>query len=162
MNVSFAKIVCGVSLACLTLSANLVLAAEEKAGDAPVLADPNIAGNLIQTTLGLLVVLLLIGAAAWGVKRFGGLKMGAAGRLKIVGGLSLGTRERVVLLEVGDQQLVLGVAPGQIRTLHVLDTPLPAETREETPTGFADRLQAAMTGKSLKDAAAGKHDGDKA
>jgi flagellar protein FliO/FliZ len=108
------------------------------------LSDPNMAGSLIETTLGLLVVLAVIGGLAWAFKRFGHLQTGVQGKLKIVGGVSLGARERVVLLQVGDQQLVVGVAPGQIQTLHVLAEPLPeGNDSADTPT-FSSRLQSAM------------------
>lgn len=128
------------------------------------LSDPNMASSLIQTTLGLLVVLAVIGGAAWAFKRFGNFQTGVQGKLKIVGGISLGTRERVVLLQVGEQQLVVGVAPGQIQTLHVLDEPLPTDAAEEAPS-FSMRLQSAMAKhvakKSAgKDASANNPDGE--
>ena len=44
--------------------------------------------------------------------------------LKILGGISMGSRERVVLLQVGEEQLLIGVSPGRINTLHVLETPI--------------------------------------
>lgn len=108
------------------------------------MSDPNMAGNLVQTTLGLLVVLLLIGAAAWAFKRFGNAHIGAQGRMKIIGGISLGARERAVLLQVGDQQLVLGVSPGRVQTLHVLDQPLLVDEKPSDPMNFSSRLQAAI------------------
>ncbi len=108
------------------------------------LSDSNMAGNLIQTTLGLLVVLLVIGVAAWAFKRFGNVHVGAQGRMKIIGGISLGARERAVLLQVGEQQLVIGVSPGRVQTLHVLDKPIPIENKPENKTSFSSRLQAAV------------------
>ncbi len=108
------------------------------------LSDPGMAGNLAQTTLGLLVVLLVIGAAAWAFKRFGNIHVGAQGRMKIIGGISLGTRERAVLLQVGEQQLVIGVSPGRVQTLHVLDKPVLIEDKPENATRFSARLQSAM------------------
>ena len=129
----------------------LVQAAEEKPAVASVLKDGDVTTGLLQTTLGLMLVLALIIGIAWLVKRFGQVQSGAQGKLKVVGGVSLGTRERVVLLQVGDQQLVLGVAPGQIRTLHVLETPLPTQDEKPTAVGsFAARLQAAMKGKGAQ------------
>ena len=123
-----------------------------------VLADSNITSNLLQTTLGLLAVLAMIAAAAWAVKRFGNFRTSVQGQMKIVGGVSLGTRERVVLLQVGEQQLVLGVAPGQIRTLHVLAEPLSASDAESTlqstpgpiEGSFAERLKSAIKSGSIK------------
>lgn len=40
--------------------------------------------------------------------------------MKVIGGVALGPRERIVLLEIGDEWLVIGIVPGQIRTLHRL------------------------------------------
>jgi flagellar protein FliO/FliZ len=56
----------------------------------------------------------------------------------------LGTRERAVLLQVGDQQLVVGVAPGRVQTLHVLDKPLSMEDKQVTTNSFSSRLQSAI------------------
>jgi len=41
--------------------------------------------------------------------------------VQVLGGVSLGTRERAVLLSVDGTRLLVGVAPGQVRTLHVLE-----------------------------------------
>jgi flagellar protein FliO/FliZ len=139
------------------LIAGTARAAEEKAPVSSVLADNNVTSHLLQTTLGLLAVLAVIIAIGWAVKRFGNLRGGVQGQMKIVGGLSLGTRERVVLLQVGEQQLVLGVAPGQIRTLHVLDQPLSADDgNAETPAvdnadapSFAMRMQSALKSRGM-------------
>jgi len=113
-------------------------------------SDQNMAGNLIQTTLGLLVVLLVIAAAAWAFKRFGNVHVGAQGRMKIIGGISLGTRERAVLLQVGDQQLVIGVSPGRVQTLHVLDKPVLAEESPVNTASFSSRLQTAILNRKHK------------
>ena len=67
--------------------------------------------------------------------------MAAGGGLRILGGLSMGARERVVLLQVGDTQLLVGVAPGRVQTLHVLEQPLPAAASGlQNASGFADQL----------------------
>ena len=139
------------------LIAGTALAAEEKAPVSTVLADNNVTSHLLQTTLGLLAVLAVIVAIGWAVKRFGNLRGGIQGQMKIVGGISLGTRERVVLLQVGDQQLVLGVAPGQIRTLHVLDHPLSVDSGhtessavdDAAAPSFAMRMQSALKSRGM-------------
>ncbi|MEW8461479.1 MAG: flagellar biosynthetic protein FliO [Candidatus Thiodiazotropha endolucinida] len=48
------------------------------------------------------------------------MPMGGKGMVRVVGGASVGTRERVIVVEVDNQRLLLGVAPGQVRTLHIL------------------------------------------
>jgi flagellar protein FliO/FliZ len=81
-----------------------------------------LADGLGETAIGLVMVLLLILALAWLFKRFGNrLPMAGRGPVQVIGGVSLGTRERAVLLSVDGIRLLVGVAPGQVRTLHVLD-----------------------------------------
>jgi len=100
-------------------------------------------GSVLQILAGLAVILGLILGMAWFMRRLGGLPGTGGGALKVLGGVSLGQRERVVLLQAGDQQLLIGVAPGQIRTLHVLEEPIVSPTAEPA-TGFAARLEAVM------------------
>ena len=87
-------------------------------------ADPMSGSYLIQLIMGLIVVLICIVALAWFAKRMNRLQSSTGGVLKIIGGLSMGSRERVVLIQVGSEQLLIGVSPGRINTLHVLETPL--------------------------------------
>lgn len=106
-------------------------------------------GEYLQVFLGLFVVVGLIAVLAWAARRFGRFNVAGAGALRIVGGLSMGQRERVVLVQVGEQQLLLGVAPGRVQTLHVLEQPIrPAErqagTGGSTAVSFAERLSAAL------------------
>jgi flagellar protein FliO/FliZ len=83
---------------------------------APVIS----AGSYLQTGLALgLIVTLLIGGA-WLAKKLSGGKGFGQGGMKIIGGVALGPRERIVLIEVGEEWLVVGIVPGQIRTLHRL------------------------------------------
>jgi flagellar protein FliO/FliZ len=104
-------------------------------------ADPLALTNLWQLTLAMLLVLGLILAMAWLLKRTGGFRAMAGGNLRVLGGLSMGTRERVVLLQVGETQLLVGVAPGRVQTLHVLEQPLkPAEAGSPVGGRFADQL----------------------
>jgi flagellar protein FliO/FliZ len=75
-------------------------------------------GSGAQMLLGLVVVLGLMAGAVWLLRRYTPLQRGD-GALKIVGGLALGTRERLVLVETGGVRLLLGVMPGQVKKLHV-------------------------------------------
>ncbi|MCG6970195.1 MAG: flagellar biosynthetic protein FliO [Gammaproteobacteria bacterium] len=93
-------------------------------GEFPIMSQPDVGTGVIQVTFGLFVVLLIIAAAAWFTRRFGHFQATAGGALKVVGGLHLGAKERLVVVQVGDQQLLLGVAPGRVSTLHVLSNPL--------------------------------------
>ena len=97
-------------------------------------------GAVLQTILGLLVVIGLVFACAWLARRFG-LQPGSRGGLvKTIGGASLGGKERVAVVEIGDTWLVLGAAPGNVRLLHTM----PAGSAGATGSGTApsgDALQ---------------------
>jgi len=95
--------------------------------------------SLWQLTLGMIAVLGLIMGLAWLLKRSGRFQVAAGGGLRVLGGLSMGARERVVLLQVGETQLLLGVAPGRVQTLHVLDQVLDTDRKGKQP-GFSDQL----------------------
>ena len=72
---------------------------------------------MFQILFGLLVVLGLMAAAAWLLRRTAGVRMAAGQNIRVVGGVAVGTRERVVVVEVADQWVVVGVAPGQVNSL---------------------------------------------
>ncbi|SMG38737.1 flagellar biosynthetic protein FliO [Paraburkholderia susongensis] len=77
-------------------------------------------GAVLQTFVGLAVVIGLVFGCAWLARRFG-LQPGQRGGLvKTVGGASLGGKERVAVVEIGDTWLVLGAAPGNVRLLHTM------------------------------------------
>ena len=100
---------------------------------------PGVSGAAtLQMALGLLLIIgLLIAAAVVLRKMNGGRSFGHSGPMRIIGGLMISARERIVLLEVGDQWIVIGVVPGQIKTLHTLPKgELPeGGTSDEMPFG---------------------------
>lgn len=111
----------------------------------PSIHQPDVGTGLIQVTLGLFVVLIIIGAAAWLTRRFGHFQTTAGGALRIVGGLHLSAREKLIVVQVGEEQLLLGVAPGRVSRLHVLSKPL-SDTNEHIVqnSSFLDKLNSAL------------------
>ena len=103
---------------------------------------PSNAAAMFQALLGLLVVLGVIYALFWLLRRYAPTQTGAQGALKVVGGLMLGPREKVVVVEVGETWLLLGVAAGQVRTLHTLPRPAgyTASATAEPLPNFAGKL----------------------
>ena len=109
----------------------------------PVNAGPAIpAGSVAQVVAGLTVVLALLAGLAWFLKRFSGLRGPGSGLINIVGTAAVGQRERVVLVEVGDTWLLLGVAPGQVRALHTMprNSSVAPQSRVPADHGFASWL----------------------
>ena len=83
------------------------------------------AGGLAQVTFALVVVLIAIFAVAWVARRMRGFSNRVVGgSIDILADVPLGQKERAVLLKVGPKQILLGVAPGRVNTLHVLEEPL--------------------------------------
>ncbi|MDR6536873.1 flagellar biosynthetic protein FliO [Variovorax soli] len=76
--------------------------------------------GLLQAGLGMVLVLGLIFLCAWLVRRFGLPRFGGSSLLKVVGSTMVGQRERVVVVEVGETWLVLGVTASQVNALHSL------------------------------------------
>jgi len=112
-------------------------AAKAAPGDAAsrLVESPLSTSNLVDTAVGLLLVLGLMLALAWLVKRYVQVPGIGKGQVQILGGVSLGAREKAVLLSVEGRRLLVGVAPGRVQTLVVLgDGPAAA---------FADQLKAA-------------------
>ena len=84
------------------------------------------------------LVLAAVFAAAWLVRRLRNFGRPGAGAIQIVADVALGTKERAVLIQVGAQQLLVGVAPGRVNTLHVLAEPV--RTDDAQRGGGADEL----------------------
>lgn len=77
-------------------------------------------GTFLQAGLALVMIVSVLFGLAWLARKANGGKGFGQGGMKIVGGVALGPRERIVLIEVGEEWLVIGIVPGQIRTLHRL------------------------------------------
>jgi len=78
-------------------------------------------GDMLHWSVGLLIVLAMFFLCVWGMRKLSGVSVSGAEKMRIVGGLSLGMREKIILLQVGKKQLILGVTPGRIDALHVLE-----------------------------------------
>jgi len=102
---------------------------------------PSAAGHLGGAVFALVLVVGLILALSWLARRVPGLGGGGGVHpaLRIVGSLALGPRDRLVVVAVGETQLLLGVGAGGTRTLHTLDQPLPATVAKSAPA-FAQLL----------------------
>ncbi len=87
-------------------------------------------GSVMQIIFSLILVLAAVAVVAWIMKRINLPQHGAASLLKGISGVAVGPRERVVLMEVNDTWLIVGVAPGQVRTLHTMP-------KGSLPTGTA-------------------------
>lgn len=69
-------------------------------------------------------------------------------RFKVIASMPVGTRERIVLMQAGDRQIIVGVAPGRVSALHVLDEPLDIGARQPNGEAGPAWLQRVLTGRA--------------
>lgn len=119
-------------------------------------------GAVLQTLVGLAVVIGLVFGCAWLARRFGFQPARRGGPLKVVSSVGLGAKESATIVEIGDTWLVLGVAPGNVRLLHTLPAGSAAVTTAsattDAPAGAApaDRGLPGTFGARFRDALAGE------
>nr|WP_258002381.1 flagellar biosynthetic protein FliO [Burkholderia sp. WAC0059] len=110
-------------------------------------------GAVMQTIFGLAIVLGLVFGCAWLARRLGLQPAQRGGLVRTIGGASLGGKERVAVVEVGDTWLVLGAAPGNVRLLHTMPagelpggagTPSSPDSRTDGAGSFARRFRDAL------------------
>ncbi len=103
---------------------------------------PSSMGSLVQGTVGLVIVVALIYGAAWLLRRVQPRTM-KGGLVQVLGGASVGPREKVVVVRFGARTLLLGVAPGHVGLLHETDAADATDAPVTVPPRFVDRLRAA-------------------
>lgn len=142
---SVARLGAGVFLAFLATAANLANAAEQ-----PVNVGLGAAayGEMLLW-LGVIVVFILV--CAWLIKRLGGSFVATAGAIRVRSVVSMGSKERIALVEVGGKQILVGLCPSQINTLHVFDEDVFANQPDSESAGsslntdFGAKLQKLMS-----------------
>jgi len=92
---------------------------------------------LISALAALALVIGLILALAWILRRLPGTGLRTGDGLRIIAGVALGNKERAVVVEIDGKQFLLGVSPGSISLLHTLEQPLP----ENPPTRLPEFAQ---------------------
>lgn len=123
----------------------LAASAAEAQGGAPASIPSAVSfGGVFQMLLALTVVLGAIVGAAWLLKRFGPTQLGPGGAMKVLGGVAVGPRERLVLVEVGETWVIVGVAQGQVTAVHTMARPSDAASQTAAAPAaspFAERLR---------------------
>lgn len=97
-------------------------------------------GSILQVVLSLLLVLAAVVVVGWILKRINLPQQGAGNALKVISGVAVGQRERIVLVEVNDTWLVVGVAPGQVSALHTMPKGS-LSSASDTETGDNNKFQ---------------------
>ncbi|MES0874097.1 flagellar biosynthetic protein FliO [Sinimarinibacterium thermocellulolyticum] len=103
------------------------------------------AAGMLDVFVSLLLVIGAIFALAWLARRLQGARVARGSAIRVCGGVQLGAKEKVVLLQVGETQFLVGVASSSVSLLHRFESAVTDDP--PTPdTGFAERLRQALTG----------------
>jgi len=133
----------------------LLVGVASQAADAAAFAAPSeisapSAGfSVMRMVLALILVLAAVYAAAALLRRLRTLGPAGTAELQVISQVALGARERAVLLRAGSQQLLVGVAPGNVRLLCALAEPAmtaapPVEAAAPARPNFRDLLRRSL------------------
>lgn len=122
--------------------------AQETSVATPILA--NQGTYLVQVFVGLIFVIGLIFSMGWLLKRMGQGTIGGGQHLKVLASLSLGTREKIALIQVGDQQLLLGITPNAINNLQTFEEPVISGESKENNSEFSRKLKTLLSNKPVQ------------
>jgi len=115
------------------------LAAAEVTSQMPSI-DPVSSSYLIKLTLALVFILLLIFGLAWMMKKMQLTQHSQNDLIKIVSAISVGQRDRIALIQVGDEQVLLGLTPGRIEKLHTLKTIVNTDLKGVDNQSFGEKF----------------------
>ncbi|MFK7886271.1 MAG: flagellar biosynthetic protein FliO [Gammaproteobacteria bacterium] len=93
--------------------------------------------GLLQILMNLLLVLGAVVLLAWLFKKLQHVNQPGSSSLRVHASLALGPRDRLLVVAVGEEQILIGASSNGIEKLHVLKEPL----SEATPAvSFKERL----------------------
>ncbi|RDV25077.1 flagellar biosynthetic protein FliO [Alteromonas aestuariivivens] len=117
-------------------------------------------GSVVSIFLSLLLVVAIIFSLAWLMRRFN-VAHSSSGQMKVVSSMIAGAKERILVIEVGQEQHLIGVTSHTITHLSKLETPLSSDSRKENGAEhFKQKLIQAMAGKMNPAVKGAGHDKD--
>lgn len=135
------------SIAIFLISISPVYAAIEKESKQAVSTVSST--HVLNWSLGLIMVLGLFFVCIWLMKKMGAIPLNSKENMRVVSGLSLGMREKLVLVQIGEKQLLLGVTPGRVEKLLVLegeDKLYRSTQGNNTGSDFSQKFKQIMSG----------------
>jgi len=109
-----------------------------------VTSDPFSASYLFKLIAVMGFILLLIFALAWMMKKMQWAQNSQNGLIQIVSAVAVGQRDRIALIQIGEEQILVGLTPGKIEKLHVLKNPVDLADANEPAQKFSDKFQQLM------------------
>lgn len=117
--------------------------------ETPSLPAPVGSGDILSVGASLVLVIAAIVLCGWLYSRAQGLRIRGGGIINIIATQPLGPKERILLIEIADKQIVVGMTASQVSTLHVFDEPVLRQTPTANDSGnFATRLKGILGGQA--------------
>jgi flagellar protein FliO/FliZ len=107
-------------------------------------ASPLSVGSMAQLTLSLIAIVALILAISWVMKRLKLAGPRGSGEIAVVDELSVGPRERIVLIRVGESQVLVGIGASGLVPLTPLPVPIVLKGGGSHAPTFAERMRDLM------------------
>jgi len=122
------------------------LITSDAAVSAPTLpASPGVGGgDILGLGASVIIIVAIIVVLGWLYSRSKFVSGGANDVINVVATRALGPKERLMVVEVAEQQLLVGMTAAGVQTLHVLEKPVHVARKENSQAGFAGRLRAAF------------------
>ena len=104
--------------------------------------------SYLQVFIGLLAVIFVIFFLSVLLKKLNMLPKGS-GLIKILAGISIGNKDRLLLIQVGEEQILIGTSPGRVSKIHQLSEKvlLQEESNTSSPENNFKNLLKSVTGK---------------
>lgn len=117
-----------------------------KSDAAPTLpATPGVGGgDIVSLGVSMIIIVGAIIVLGWFYSRSRFVGGGANDVINIVATRALGPKERLMVVEVAEQQLLVGMTASGVQTLHVFDSPVVVASKDSESVGFAGRLRTAF------------------
>ena len=125
----------------LAITTAIVANTAQSAEPGKIVGGADVATMILST----LVVVAAIVALGWVYSRSKFAIAGNRDVINVVSSRALGTKERLLLIEVADQQLLVGMTASQVQTLHVFDKPVvDSSAADAASSSFAERLRSTV------------------
>lgn len=100
--------------------------------------------SLLSVVTSLLFVIGAIVLVGWLYSRMRGINVRASKAISILAAQPLGTKEKIVIVQIGDKQIAVGMTPNCLQTLHVFDKPIIDAVETESTIPFAEKFRSAL------------------
>ncbi len=125
------------------LNSNTLTAATDIAPTLPTA--PGVGGgDILGMGVSMFIVIAVIILLGWLYSRSRFVGSSGSGVINVVASRVLGPKERLLVVEVADQQLLVGMTATAVQTLHVFDKPVCVGEEAGKSFGFAGRLRSAV------------------